>query len=177
MVAWIWDFCKEFSTLQWRHNERHGVSNHQRLESLLNRLFRRRSKKIPKLRVTVLCEGNSPVIMKMKYALERCSINALWMSQLSKISDTAVRVIRVILKKMCTILHSVGFCCGCLSEVFTHILQIYFTSTSAIKRLPLHQWSNLGLYSLKKTPSYMYGIPIQTHRQIVLGLSWGSLYP
>ena len=48
-------------TLQWRHNGRDGVSNHQLHEFLLNRLFRRRSKKTSKLRVTGLCEGNSPV--------------------------------------------------------------------------------------------------------------------
>ena len=38
--------------LEWRHNERDGVSNHQLLDCLLNRLFRRRSKKTSKLRVT-----------------------------------------------------------------------------------------------------------------------------
>ena len=38
--------------LQWRHNERDGVSDHQPHDCLLNRLFRR---------VTGLCEGNSPV--------------------------------------------------------------------------------------------------------------------
>ena len=48
-------------TLQWRCNERDGVSNHRRLKCLLNRLFRRRSKKTSKLRVTGLCDGNSPV--------------------------------------------------------------------------------------------------------------------
>ena len=37
------------------------VSNHQPHECLLNRLFRRKSRKISKLRVTGLCEGNSPV--------------------------------------------------------------------------------------------------------------------
>ena len=31
--------------LQWRHNERHGISNHRCLECLLNGLFRRTSKK------------------------------------------------------------------------------------------------------------------------------------
>ena len=31
--------------LQWRHNKRHGVSNHQRCNCLFNRLFRRGSKK------------------------------------------------------------------------------------------------------------------------------------
>ena len=38
------------------------VSNHQPHDCLLNRLFRRRSKKTLKLRVTGLCVGNSPVI-------------------------------------------------------------------------------------------------------------------
>ena len=37
-----------------------GVSNHQPHECLLNRLFRHRSKKTSKLRVTGLCVGNSP---------------------------------------------------------------------------------------------------------------------
>ena len=47
--------------LQWRHNGRNGVSNHRRLDCLLNRVFRRKSKKTSKFRVTGLCEGNSPV--------------------------------------------------------------------------------------------------------------------
>ena len=48
------------NTLHWRHNEQDDVSNHQPRGCLLNRLFRRRSKKISKLRVTGLCVGNSP---------------------------------------------------------------------------------------------------------------------
>ena len=47
--------------LQWRHNRCDGVSNHRRLYCLLSRLFRHWSKKTSKLRVTGLCEGNSPV--------------------------------------------------------------------------------------------------------------------
>ena len=47
-------------TLHWRHNDHNGVSNHQPHHCLLNRLFRRRSKKTSKLRVTGLCVGNSP---------------------------------------------------------------------------------------------------------------------
>ena len=47
------------NSLQWRHNERDSVSNHQPHNCLLNRLFRRRSKKISKLRVTGLRAGNS----------------------------------------------------------------------------------------------------------------------
>ena len=48
------------NTLQWRHNGLDCVSYHQPQHCLLNRLFRRRSKKTPKLRVTSLCVGNSP---------------------------------------------------------------------------------------------------------------------
>ena len=47
--------------LQWRHNGRHGVPNHQRVDGLLKRLFRCRSKKTSKLRATGICAGNSPV--------------------------------------------------------------------------------------------------------------------
>ena len=48
------------ASLHWRHNERECVSNHQSHDCLLNRLFRRRSKKTSKLRVSGLCAGNSP---------------------------------------------------------------------------------------------------------------------
>ena len=46
-----------FLSLQWRHNERDGVSNYQPHDCLFNRLFRRRSKKTSKLRVTGLFRG------------------------------------------------------------------------------------------------------------------------
>ena len=48
-------------SLQWRHNGRDGVLNHQPHYCLLNRLFRRRSRKATKLRVTGLCAETSPV--------------------------------------------------------------------------------------------------------------------
>ena len=43
-------------TLLWRHNGRDGFLNHQPHD-----LFRRRSKKTSKIRVTGLCAGNWPV--------------------------------------------------------------------------------------------------------------------
>ena len=54
-LAWL----GVINTLQWRHNERYGVSNHQPRDCLLNRLFRRRSKKASKLRVTGLFEEST----------------------------------------------------------------------------------------------------------------------
>ena len=52
--------CVFFISLRWRHNDPDGVSSHQPYDYLLNRLFRHRSKKTSKLRVTGLCVGNSP---------------------------------------------------------------------------------------------------------------------
>ena len=44
-------------SLHWRHNDHDSVSNHQPHGCLLNRLFRRKSKKTSKLCVTGLCVG------------------------------------------------------------------------------------------------------------------------
>ena len=54
-------YCVIKHSLQWCHNGRSGVSNHQPHDCLLNRLFRRRSKKISKPHVTGLRAGNSQV--------------------------------------------------------------------------------------------------------------------
>ena len=42
---WLWEvrYSWHHMTLQWRYNERDGVSNHRRLDRLLDRLFKRRS--------------------------------------------------------------------------------------------------------------------------------------
>ena len=53
--------CIVFGSQYRYHNEYDGVSNHQPRDCLLSGLFRRRSKKASKLRVTGLCAGNSPV--------------------------------------------------------------------------------------------------------------------
>ena len=60
MIPVTFDDSSSFESLRWRHNERDSVSNHQPHDCLLNRLFRRRSKKTSRLRVTGLCVGNSP---------------------------------------------------------------------------------------------------------------------
>ena len=59
--SWWTNYGVSVLTLQWRPNGRDSVLNHQPHDCLLNRLFRRRSKKTSKLRVTGLCVGNSPV--------------------------------------------------------------------------------------------------------------------
>ena len=49
------------SSLQWRHNEHDGISNHQPHDCLLHCSLRHRSKKTSKHHIPGLCEGNSPV--------------------------------------------------------------------------------------------------------------------
>ena len=60
LVVYIITTHLPHTTLRWRHNDHAGVSNHQPHSCLLNRLFRRKSKKTSKLRVTGHCAGNSP---------------------------------------------------------------------------------------------------------------------
>ena len=62
ICSWRWvPASRCFMSLHWRHNGRDCVSNYQPHECFLKRLFRRRSKKTSKLRVTGLCVGISPV--------------------------------------------------------------------------------------------------------------------
>ena len=67
------DIISKPLALQWRHNGRDGVSNHQLHKCLHNRLFRRRSKKTSKLCVTGLCAGNhrGPVNSPHKWPVTR----------------------------------------------------------------------------------------------------------
>ena len=67
------------SALQWPHNGHDGVSNHQPHHYLLNRVFRRRSKKTSKLRVTGLCAGNSPMTGEFPAQMARNAENvSIW---------------------------------------------------------------------------------------------------
>ena len=47
--------------LQWFYNEGYGVSNDRRLDCLLNFFVQAQIEETSKLRITGLCEGNSPV--------------------------------------------------------------------------------------------------------------------
>ena len=65
MLLWmrtiLFRYKEQLPPLQWCHNEHDGISNHWHLDCLHKRLFRHRSQKTSKLRVTGLCEGNSAV--------------------------------------------------------------------------------------------------------------------
>ena len=65
--------CVKNWALQWRHNGSNGVSNHQPHDYLLNRLFRRRSKKTPKLPSLAVVRGihRWPVNSPHKWSVTR----------------------------------------------------------------------------------------------------------
>ena len=64
---------RQHSPLRWRHSGRDGVSNHKPHDCLLNRLFRRKSKKTSKLRVTGFVGGihRGPVNSPHKWPVTR----------------------------------------------------------------------------------------------------------
>ena len=89
------------STLQWRHYRPDGVSNHQPHHCLLNRLFRRRSKKTSKLRITGLCVGNSPVTGEFpaQMASNAVTVSIWWRHHGLRISTPSVfKMYSVVLK-------------------------------------------------------------------------------
>ena len=59
--SWFNEVLLTQMTLQWRHNGRNSISNHQPHDCLFNYIFTHWSKKTSKLHVTDLCVGNSPV--------------------------------------------------------------------------------------------------------------------
>ena len=75
-ISQMWPYLV---SLRWRHNGHDGISNHQPQDCLLNPLFRRRSKKTSKLRVTGLCVGNSPGTGEFPAQMASCAENvSIW---------------------------------------------------------------------------------------------------
>ena len=104
IIVWViitrvlWSRCSSIPhphwSLRWRHNEHDGVSNHQPHGCLLNRLFRRKSKKPSKLRVTGLCEGNSPVTSEFPAQMASNAENAsiCWRHHDAGLADPGLRL-------------------------------------------------------------------------------------
>ena len=95
------NFMKSASTnslsLQRRHNARDGVSDHRGLDYLHNRLFRRRSNKTPKFRVTGFCEGDSPVASE--FPAQRAN-NAVKVSIWWRHHGTCIMSLKIIRSKL-----------------------------------------------------------------------------
>ena len=84
-------------SLWWRHNARDSVSNHQPHHCLLNRLFRRRSKKTSKLRATGLCVGNSPGTSEFPAQMASNAENvSIWWRRHDKAARTRAALLQMI---------------------------------------------------------------------------------
>ena len=95
----------------WRHNMRNGVPNHPSHDCFFNRLFRRRSKKKSKLRVTGLCEGNSP--MTGEFAAQRAikaeNVSIRWRHHESNAPESGRTVVWCLLSLWRSICPSIRF--------------------------------------------------------------------
>ena len=154
--------------LQWRHNGRGNVSNHHGLYYLLNCLFRRKSKKTSKVRITGRCVGSSPANSWHKRSVSRNMFpfndvilltvqdKRVIVSHVENISTTsATRVMRkywnanTFLSSLNTFSVAVVFC----SHLFNYCLCVFHCNfinismdSSFIKSLALRQalpWINI----------------------------------
>ena len=162
MVNCLASFCRIKSclgvfylALQWRHNEREGVSDYKPRYCLLNRVIRRRSKKTPNHRFTGLCARNSPVTGEFRAQKTSNAENVpiwwciLW--QISQVGDTlsmrsleiSIDLFHQELPRPYSLYYSISqeictrflLCCALLwlyIDWFSHIHQAYFTDTVAI---------------------------------------------
>ena len=95
--------------LQWRHTERDGVSNHKRLECLLNRLFKHISKKTLKLRFIGFVRGihRWPVDSPQKRPVTRKWLHSMTPSWWRMIAIYAI-LEHIIKMKLWQIIHVLG---------------------------------------------------------------------
>ena len=92
----MWAIISHVSlALQWGHNGRDDVSNHQPHDCLLNCLFRCISKKTSKLRVTGICVGNSPVTSEfpVQMASNAETVSTSWRHHGNKSQQNRVHVL------------------------------------------------------------------------------------
>ena len=99
--------------LQWRYNGRDSVSNHQPHDCLLNGLFRRRSKKTWKLRVTpgefpaqMASNAENVFIWWWHHETSRCSVG--WLRTCTIPTVACVRL-QTKPKLRCAACHSIGW--------------------------------------------------------------------
>ena len=78
------------------------ISNHQPHDCLLNRLFRRRSKKTPKLRLTGLCAGNSPGTGEFpaQMASNAENVSIWWRHHVSSLDMEMVQVVEILFRRI-----------------------------------------------------------------------------
>ena len=128
-----------------------GVLNHQPHDCLLNRFFRRGSKKTSKLRVTGLCAGNSPVTVEFHAQMASNAENGSiwWRHHVERINSSPLQSIRYSL---------------CVSLYLTPLIHSF--------PLSLHMY----IYSISRMKTFT--IWFQFHQgsyQQIVGVSWSNI--
>ena len=102
-----------FFSLQWRHNGRDSVSNHQPHDCFLKRWFRHRSNKTSKLRATGLCAGNSPEAGEFpaQMASNAENVSIWWRHHVNTIIVHCSQAPQVLCNKLSTL--TSGYLCFC----------------------------------------------------------------
>ena len=134
--------CTLYKTsLRWRHEGRDSVPNHQPYDCFLNRLFKRRWKKISKLRVTDFCAGKSPGTAEFPAQLasnaENVSIwwrhhgnsypNADWMQVLIRVGIKVIpRKENDSLRYKCAHQEPVALCTLCYNDILWNLKPLRF---------------------------------------------------
>ena len=104
---------KPYHSLQWHHNECDGVSNHRRLDYLLNLLFSRRSKKPSELHV-IESTGDQWIPLtkgqqRRKWRHHAYKVNIIPVDELVTISDVIMSVMASHITSLMTV-YSTGIC-------------------------------------------------------------------
>ena len=142
-----------YTTLQLRHNERDGVSHHQRLDCLFNRLFRPISKKKSKLRVTGIFRGihrwpvnspqKGPVTRKM-FPFDDVIMKTNWRSAQSFLSIIKTHMWKQIV-----------FINGNMQQFHEKCINVYFASR-VINRFVNFRWAFILVLNCWSALSWRY---------------------
>ena len=127
-------------TLQWRHNGSNSVSNRHPHDCFLNRLFRRRSKETSKLRVTGLCEGNSPGTGEFTAQMASCTENvSIWWRH----HDNSLRI-SLMLLVFITCWSEADECINILLMLWSVCVETTWNKTSSVVDICCICWHSLS---------------------------------
>ena len=170
-------------SLQWRHNERDSVSAHQPLDYFPNRLFRPRSKKTSKLRVTGFCAGNSPVTGE--FPTQRASnaenVSIWWRHHVLSL----VMWVTNEFKSYSVIRENNGWTTTLVTKILLPLDHMALFIYAIVTSLPLRQgnhchcrWSNLEEYGkmhqVNKQWNYDINITLQHNKQLIVRVFLGE---
>ena len=145
------------ASLRWHHNGRDSVSNRQSHECLLHRLFRLRSKKTSKFRVTGLCEGNSP--MTGEFPAQRASnaenVSIWWRRHVHKIYFSQQQNIKLH-RSLCPMLLFFDFAAKKLSKF--HIINHWRCYSDVLTVIKLPRFDTLLFHLWNRKPAVYFTI-------------------